>query len=294
VISVAGSTNHATNVTVQYSTMSEALTNGHQYGSLIRMNQNASVTYSHNLYSNNASRNPRPGSYDSTTLNFEFNNNVVYNWTDRAGYSGGSSEGLTEFVNMNYLGNYLIAGPSTVGNARRSIAFTRDASNSPIAITTYQSGNKIDSTAGATRDGVDSGWGMFANSDGTTTTPYPDSAKAASPFAYPMTNPDSADTAYGKVISSVGAFPYARTATDQRLINQVLTYTGTAALLAPNATEWNDILNAPMTTRPAGWDTDRDGMPDTWEIARGFNPGVADNNTPPPTGTPGWSITCNR
>src|SRR4051812_39572408 len=162
VISVAGATGHATNVTIQNSTLSEALTSGHQYGSLIRMNQNASVTYAHNLYSNNASRNPRPGSYENTTLNFEFNNNVIYNWSDRAGYSGGSSEGVTENVNMNYVGNYLIAGPSTVGGpttagsspttgAKRNTAFTRDASNSPININTYQSGNKIDWSAGPTR-----------------------------------------------------------------------------------------------------------------------------------------------
>src|SRR5438094_4674593 len=42
VISVAGATNHAQNVTVQNSIMSEALQNGHQYGALIRNNQSAS------------------------------------------------------------------------------------------------------------------------------------------------------------------------------------------------------------------------------------------------------------
>ena len=29
---------------------------------------------------------------------------------------------------------------------------------------------------------------------------------------------------------------------------------------------------------PAGFDTDRDGMPDAWEAAHGLNPAVADNN----------------
>src|SRR5438034_198792 len=61
VISVAGATNHSENVTVQYSTMSEALQNGHQYGALIRNDQSEHVSYLHNLFSDNASRNPRPG-----------------------------------------------------------------------------------------------------------------------------------------------------------------------------------------------------------------------------------------
>src|SRR5262249_43516968 len=91
--------------------------------------------------------------------------------------------------------------------------------------------------------------------------------------------PDSADDSYGKVISSVGAFPYARSATDQRLINDVINYTGSSPLTVPNATEWNNLVNAPMTSRPAGWDTDGDGMPKWWKIDRGFNPNAVDNNT---------------
>ena len=164
VISVAGATNHATNVTVQYCTMSEALTSGHQYGALVRNDESASVSYIHNLFSQNASRNPRPGTYLNTQLDFEFQNNVIYNWSDRAGYTGGASETDTENVNMNYVGNYLIAGPNTPASAR-TVAFTKDISNAPkdpLNLHFYQSGNKIDSTAGATRDGVDSGWGMFS------------------------------------------------------------------------------------------------------------------------------------
>src|SRR5438093_1024724 len=72
VISVAGPSNHAQDVTVEYSTMSEALTSGHQYGALIRMNESASVSYNRNLFSNNVSRNPRPGTYVGTQLDFEF------------------------------------------------------------------------------------------------------------------------------------------------------------------------------------------------------------------------------
>lgn len=54
-------------------------------------------------------------------------------------------------------------------------------------------------------------------------------------------------------------------------------------------TEWNAILKLRAATlggtggtgalaRAANFDTDRDGMPDTWEQAHGLNPAVADNN----------------
>ena len=51
-----------------------------------------------------------------------------------------------------------------------------------------------------------------------------------------------------------------------------------------NGTEWKALLALRPTEgvapfrRPAGFDTDRDGMPDTWEIEHGLEPTVADNN----------------
>ena len=85
-------TQRATNVTIQNSTLSEALTSNHAYGALIRPEINSNVSYNRNLFSNQKSRNPRPGSYDGTTLNYEFQNNVIYNWVD-SGYILGDTTG---------------------------------------------------------------------------------------------------------------------------------------------------------------------------------------------------------
>ncbi len=301
VISVAGATNHADKVTVQNSIMSEALTSGHQYGALIRNDQSARVSYNHNLFSNNASRNPRPGTYKGTQLDFEFQNNVIYNWSDRAGYTGGASENDTENVNMNYVGNYAIAGPSTPAGSKRTTAFTRDASDDPINLHVYQSGNKIDSNTNALRDGTDTGWGMFANWDGTTTSAFPAAGQMATSFPYPAANAaDSADVAYSKVVGGVGAFAWARSTTDQRLINELKNYGGVAAQSSPNSSEWTALSTAGMTTRAAGYDQELrgnysanswegtqmnpqakplgDGMPTWWENLRGYNPLALDNN----------------
>src|SRR6185436_19484149 len=101
----------------------------------------------HTLYPNNASRNPRPGTYDGMTLDFEFQNNVIYNWSDRAGYIAGADTNV-QHLNMNYAGNYLIAGPSTVdsgSNTRRSIAFYKEVNSDPLDLHFFQQDNRIDS-----------------------------------------------------------------------------------------------------------------------------------------------------
>jgi pectate lyase len=65
-------------VTVQNSLIYEGLNHsGHGYGSLIRPDIDSKVSYHHNLYANNLSRNPRPGTYNSRTLDFDFRNNVI-------------------------------------------------------------------------------------------------------------------------------------------------------------------------------------------------------------------------
>lgn len=292
---VISSTQNGTNVTVQNSIMSEALTSSHAYGSLVRPQINASVSFNRNLYSNQKSRNPRPGTYDGMTLNLEFQNNVIYNWSDRAGYIAGA-DGNTQHLNMNYVGNYLIAGPVAVNNSsnpiRRDTAFIEELSSSAgslLDLHIFQQNNKIDNNSNTIRDGVDTGWGMFRTlqTNGTYTA-YTESEKSATPFAFPgYATADSADVAYAKVIASVGAFPYARSTTDLRLINDVLNYTGFAPITAPDSAEWTAIstgAGTPTATRAANWDTDRDGMPNAWETLRGFNPNSADNNVYFPDG----------
>ena len=302
VLSVA---NNNTNVTVQYSMMTDSLTSGHQYGSLIRPKVNAQVTYHHNLYGNDKSRNPRGGSYLNSQLDLDFRNNVVYNYSDRAGYTGGASEAETEYVNVNYVGNYVIAGPATPAGQSSNTAYTMDVSSfyrfatnsmiatpkDPVALQIYQAGNVIDSNHNATRDGVDTGWGMFLASDGVTTRPYPDfnygpnsalPAKSATAFNYPAVTTQSAANGYDQVMNYVGNWWWNRDSIDARIIGNVQNNTqpaGGIPATAPVPSELALVTSAawptPPTTRPANWDTDHDGMPDEWEKSYGLNPASA-------------------
>ncbi len=293
-----------TNVTVQNSIIADSLTTGHAYGSLIRARTNSNVTYANNLYANNLSRNPRPGSYNGQTMNFEFRNNVVYNWGNRAGYTGGASETDVENVNMNYVGNYLIAGPSTPAGTTSNTAFTLDTSGDVINLHVYQANNAIDSDHGANPGGVpngtDTGWAMFAQSNGATTSAFPAASQWANPIgsasnsgapantvAAPDFSTQTAANAYNQLILQdghgyVGNSWWAHDPIDSRIIGNVVNGTNPpngVASNSPNAAELSALLATPTATRAAGWDTDNDGMPDLWEKSMGLNPNSAADAT---------------
>ena len=197
VLSVA---NNNTNVTVQYSMINDALVSNHAYGSLIRPRIDSNVSFHHNLYAHNASRQARFGTYDAETLTADFRNNVIYNWRDRASYTGGSSEAEQEFTDINYVGNYLIAGPGTVSNLNKAFSVDKN-----VDTRVYQSGNFMDSdqtvNPGGVPNGSDLGWSAFQIS-----TPVTDQTltQMATPFAMAPVTTETAANAYGQVIEHVG------------------------------------------------------------------------------------------
>ena len=269
--------NNNTNVTVQYSIIADALTSNHAYGSLIRPQVSASVTFHHNLYSSNASRQARFGTYNGATLTADFRNNVIYNWRDRASYTGGSSEAEQEFTDVNYVGNYLIAGPNTTGLANRAFSVDKN-----VTSRIYQSGNFVESdkqvNPGGVPNGSDLGWAAFAVS-----TPVTDQSltQMATPFAVAAVTTQTAPAAYQQVIDHVGNWWWDREAIDQRIVNNVKGNTGPpggVGAAAPNATELANLLATPTATRPSGWDSDGDGMSDAWERAHGLNPSSPADN----------------
>jgi hypothetical protein len=264
-------TNNNTNVTVQYSIIADALRTDHAYGSLIRPQVDSTVSFHHNLYANNASRQARFGTYNAETLTADFRNNVIYNWRDRASYTGGSSEAEQEFTDVNYVGNYLVAGPNTTSNANRAFFIDKNVDSR-----VYQTGNFIDSdkalNAGGAPNGADIGWSAFQIS-----TPVTDQTftQMSSPFATASVSTQLAPDGYRQVIDHVGNSWWNREAIDARIINNVKTNTGPTDGIgapAPNAGELAALLATPTVSRPAGFDTDGDGMPDAWEAQRMLNP----------------------
>jgi hypothetical protein len=265
-------TNYNTNVTVQYSMINDALVSGHAYGSLLRPKTDSNVTFHHNLYAHNASRQARFGTYDAETLTADFRNNVVYNFRDRASYAGGSSEAEREFADVNYVGNYIVAGPGTTGNP--NIAFSVDKN---MDARVYQSGNFVDpdnAPGGAPADGVldgaDLGWSAFTF--GGLGSPVQTLTQMASPFATAPVTTQAASAAYSQIVDYVGNFWWARDAIDARVISNVTDFTGVPiGAAAPIASELSGLLATPMTSHAVGYDADNDGMQDAWETVHGGN-----------------------
>jgi hypothetical protein len=90
----------------------------------------------------------------------------------------------------------------------------------------------------------------------------------------------SALDAYNSVLANVGAIYPVRDPTDTRVIAGVQTQLGT---IINNMTGVPGgafpTADYPTASRPAGYDTDRDGMPNTWELQMGLDPNnAADRN----------------
>jgi subtilisin-like proprotein convertase family protein len=245
---------NSSNVTVQWSIMADSLyqTNNLQAtGSLLREGA-GTLSFHHNLYADNYSGSPRLG--DNLTLDFV--NNIIYNWGFRPGLTGGTNDIFDYSTNgctnqLNYVCNYLIAGPDTAifatNYAITNIAFFGGVTNSLAANWIFQTNNSIDSDTNGILNGADTGWGMFTNQ-------YTRLSRA---FPTPPVPTDEAFLAYERVLDFAGVDLAQRDSVDTNIVTNVRYQTG-RIIATPGS------LPTLTTTLPF-LDTDRDGIPDFWE-----------------------------
>jgi pectate lyase len=290
----------ANNVTIQYSTIalgqnypqadaeaSGVSYTGHSLGSLLQAGSNARISLHHNLYAHLKGRLPRVGT-EADVLTVagvgaynDFRNNVFYNWLGTAGTGAGSQPSQNNFI-----GNFYLAGPggdnpvggtsTSVSNASggTSIFSGSDSTNTKV----HHAGNLKD----VNKDGDASDGTALANSDFGSCA-FQAAAYTQTPY-YGAT--DAAATAFTRVLDHAGARWWSRGAVDARLVANARAGTGKIMAWADDpfdssaqeGAEWRALLATPAVSRPAGFDTDNDGMPDAWETAHGLNPSAADNN----------------
>lgn len=275
-------TDAGSNTTVQYAVIADGLNyNGHAFGSIIST-ENATTEYSfnHNLYGQLTTRIPAVGSerrngiYPIATT--EFSNNVINNWGQtKAGYGSGDITDPDldnrQYSKNNFIGNYYInnKNPHPTTNLFRAGAGHE----------MYSTGNWYGE---ASTSGAITGANQITNNNsyfggGT--------VFVGTPFAITGTGPETRDTAavaLQRVRDYSGMNWQNRSPIDLAIIakigdsdfNSINDLSGSV-----QAAQWTALMaqrpdangNA-LFTRAANWDTDKDGMPDAWEIAHGLSP----------------------
>ena len=240
-------------------------TGHHGYGSLIKPiqdadslpDQTAKITLYGNLWHNMYDRCPAVGSYDTEqTIRVDVVNNVM-----AGNAKNGYTSGVSDWVEMNYVGNYVIAGPDTMSTWSGRAYNAGNVGATRI----YQSGNLVDADRDGVRDGVDTGWSMFSGT-------YTQLTEAAD--LLPV-NVMTADEAYQNVLDDCGAFPWNRDSCDLRYIQEVISDTGMVIDSQSEVGGYPTLLEA---SRDGSFDTDGDGMPDAWEDWYGTAAGTPDQN----------------
>ena len=270
------------NLTVQWCLIAESLKNSvhgkgaHGYGG-IWGGKNAS--FHHNLLAHHDSRNPRfdhPGIYNSSTESLrgvtDFSNNVIYNWGNDATYGG-------EAGTFNVVNNYYKPGPAANHADRFLNAYKQATSSSPVYGygKFYVSGNVLvgyPNVLNHQKLGVEAKNGTASDLD---------NLFVATPFeGNDLVTITSADEAY-TVVCDYGGCSFKRDPEDLRIIGDVKN--GTYDYEGSNGST-NGIIDS--QTDVGGWpqldegsaktDSDQDGMPDDWEMAKGLNPQKANPN----------------
>ncbi len=252
------SVTHSQDVTVQWCIISESLHDSchpkgpHGMGSLISYNGEGGISFHHNIYAHHNSRNPRPGGLeDMPGFTLDFRNHVIYNWGSTCGYNGNLPQ------KINYVANYLRPGPST-RESQRQRAFRINGDGTSF----YAAGNVMEGYPEATEDN----WLMIVTGGEVTR----EQVQADVPHEAPPITEHRADELLAVLAADCGATLPARDAVDARIIEEILTGTGSIINSQDDVGGWPEYGAGEPPE-----DGDGDGMPDAWEVAHGLDPNEA-------------------
>ena len=248
---------NSTNATVQWSVISDTLLGSGQApnGAIVRFGSGP-VSLHHNLFADNYTGSPHLG--DNIALDFV--NNVIYNWATNAGFatndSAANPNGYTNY--LNYICNYLIAGPNTLST---NIAFWSFTTNTWV----FQTNNLIDVDKNGFLSGANITWNMFTNSPGYTGVVVP-----TNQFRLPPVSVDETYLAYEKVLDFAGVGSSSRDLVDSNIVENTRLQRG-SIISAPGILPTNSSTLIFVNTS-------QDGIPDLWKTTFGQNVSNTFNN----------------
>lgn len=275
------------NVTIQNSIISEGLHDSvhekgpHGFGSLFGGNN---VSFYRNLMAHFMIRMTSRTSMGTRNGVVDMRENVFYNWRFRATDNGANTT-------TNLIRNYYKPGPATFATSnantltKRFLNPTMSGGDPNTYGKFYLEGNYM-----PTIDLSKDQWLGVRLENGTNQRLYLENCKNKDkngntvPFPIPnwvYSSGLNAQEAYEEVLTNVGA-SLSRDPVDKRLINEVRTgtntYKGSKTGHLGIIDSQKDVGGWPqLKSLPALKDTDRDGMPDEWEIANGLDPNKADD-----------------
>jgi len=272
----------ACNITIQNTISSEGLdTYNHAFGSTIG---GLNSTFMRNLWADNISRNASIGMYGD----FNFVNNVIFNWWNRS-LDGGDYRSMFNIIN-----NYFKPGPITPTDQPIRYRILKPESGYMKPQTygrAYVDGNYIVGSPEVTADNWNGGVQLEDHSEAETKN-YLELIKQPKPFSMPNITIMKAEEAYEFVLKNVGATLPKRDAIDERIIKQVRTgkievKDGLENTIGKEfikrrlpadsykkgiITNPNQVGGYPEYKGKAYKDSDNDGIADAWEKKFGLNP----------------------
>ena len=275
------------NITIQNSIFSEALdAYNHAFGATIGGHN---TLFARNLFACNISRNCSVG----MDGDFNFVNNVVFNWWNRS-IDGGDHNSFYNIIN-----NYFKPGPITPLDKPISYRILkpesgRNTSGSDLFGKAYVNGNIVDGNKDVTIDNWNGGVQLADKYNAEEWLPKIKSDKA---FPMPKVDVMSAKEAYKYVLDNVGCSFPKRDAVDSRVVEFVKTGKPFYVADAPEfvspyvkrrlpadsfkqgiITDIRQVGGLPeYASGTPRTDTDNDGMPDEWEVAHGLDPNNPDD-----------------
>ncbi|MDN3670635.1 pectate lyase [Echinicola jeungdonensis] len=277
------------NFTLQWCIIAESLRNSvhdkgaHGYGGIWGGKY---ASFHHNLLAHHDSRNPRLGeeagkAFALTDL-VDLRNNVIYNWGNNSAYGG-------EAMNVNIVNCYYKPGPASPSGSKRNRIMSIDKNKNEgtevydIWGKFFIDGNTVDGSAQTSEDNWTYGvFNQFHHSYGEVSQEEKDAIKQEEPHDIEdNVSTHTAEKAYDLVLAYAGA-SLKRDAIDERILNNVMN--GNYSHEGSNGST-NGIIDTQSDV--GGWpeldsgepvtDTDKDGIPDTWEDNNDLDPNNADD-----------------
>ncbi|WP_372772575.1 polysaccharide lyase family 1 protein [Mangrovibacterium sp.] len=255
------------NITVQWCLVAEPLNKSvHEKGAhgFTASLGGQKASYLFNLFASGVGRNPSiGGNHLEHTQNVDFSNNVVFNYGNR------TCDGKP--ISLNFTGNYYKPGPATQDIVKKRLVKIDNAQKYGFDGRWYIAGNVIHGSQDVNRNNIEFGVEFEDGCDA-------DNNLLKEPLPVLETKHVSAEKAFSLVLDNAGVTVPGRDSKEQQIIDNA---SGKLAVIG------NGIVNTieeaggwpELKSTPAPEDTDEDGMPNSWELAKGLDPKNPDDSS---------------